>query len=308
MIGDRLNDDLYFALYDLFTTRPTKGQAERDAMLHEVATRRAGSEHASALVDAWRALHDVEEDVALFDMGGTVFYLGGVQQRWLTRPFVPFPEELTADERDYYRRYQFQATTEQRANNLHELQGARTYSGRGGQTLANKILGRMQQNLSSAQRSLRALAGNESSAQAGAHRLLAERLRVFQCLVQNCRNAIEYQYYLDLTKEWLEGPAARCRGNADRDGHSPARRRTHRVAAKEDPHHDPTLGGLRAARHHLRRRAAQSPAALTACGRSSVSAPPCSLPSRSRSRASVRPSSRFRRSTCTRMSSATCPR
>jgi hypothetical protein len=27
-------------------------------------------------------------------------------------------------------------------------------------------------------------------------------LRVFECVIRNCRNAIDYQFYLDLSKEW----------------------------------------------------------------------------------------------------------
>lgn len=53
-----------------------------------------------------------------------MLYLGCVQQRWLTRPFVPFPEELKPEDRDYYRKFLFQARTEEHANNLADLQAA----------------------------------------------------------------------------------------------------------------------------------------------------------------------------------------
>ena len=199
LIGDRFNRDLYFSIYDAFAAHPTRGLSSRLDLLREVSTQRVGKENVEQVLEAWMALRRAEEDVKLLDRGGTVFYLGSVQQRWLTRPYVPFPEELGSQERDYYRRYQFQATTERRAEDLHELQGSRDYSGQGGHLLADKILDRIHAEVEDARHKLEHAAGHQSGKDSP-DRLLDDRLRVFECLLNNCRNAIDYQYYLDVVK------------------------------------------------------------------------------------------------------------
>jgi hypothetical protein len=52
---------------------------------------------------------------------GLIMYARGAQ-RWINRPFVLFPEELTEEERSYYRRFQFQALDEAHANDLLDMQ------------------------------------------------------------------------------------------------------------------------------------------------------------------------------------------
>src|SRR6185369_8903239 len=112
LIGDRFNRDLYLQIYDAFAANPTQDDVSRMRLLHSIAAGRAGEQHASAILDAWLAIHRVQRDADILNFGGTVFYIGSVHQRWLTRPFVPFPEELTPEETQYYRKYQFQARSE----------------------------------------------------------------------------------------------------------------------------------------------------------------------------------------------------
>jgi hypothetical protein len=67
----------------------------------------------------------------VFAQGGHLYLLGGTHQRWLTRPIVPFPEELTAEEKDYWRPFIFQAQTEKEAEYPLDLQAGRWVSGFG---------------------------------------------------------------------------------------------------------------------------------------------------------------------------------
>ena len=64
------------------------------------------------LVEAWEYINDGIELVSHIHCGGHILLLGTIHQRWLTRPFVAFPNELTADEKNYYREFQFQAQEE----------------------------------------------------------------------------------------------------------------------------------------------------------------------------------------------------
>ena len=118
---------------------------------------RVGEGGASALLDAWLALHRVQRDADILNFGGTVFYIGSVHQRWLTRPFVPFPEELTQEETQYYRKYQFQARSEDRARDLGDLQGTRQYQGLGGAAVSNNLFVRMLSDLERARGDLRSI-------------------------------------------------------------------------------------------------------------------------------------------------------
>jgi len=193
LIGDRFDSDLYFRVYDAFVKNPTQDEVSRLQLLRSLAAERVGEASAAALLDAWLALHRIQRDTEIINFGGTMFYLGSVQQRWLTRPFVPFPEELTPAETQYYRQYQFQARSEDRARNLDELQGTHQYQGLGGMALSVKLFSRMLAELAKARGDVRKIEG---------YQLLDARLRVFQALVDNCRDAIQYQYDLDTAKAW----------------------------------------------------------------------------------------------------------
>lgn len=200
LIGDRFNRDLYLQIYDAFAANPTQDEVSRMRLLRSIAAERAGEPGASALLDAWLAIHRVQRDTDILNFGGTTFYIGSVHQRWLTRPFVPFPEELTMQETMYYRKYQFQARSEERARDLGDLQGTRQYQGLGGWAVSNHLFVRMLSELNRARGDLRTIGQVVGADRRQGFELLDARLRVFQILVDNCRDAIEFQYRLDIAR------------------------------------------------------------------------------------------------------------
>lgn len=199
LIGDRLESDLYLQLYDAFQKSPTHDDVSRMQLLRSLAAARAGEAGASALLDAWMALNRIQRDADILNFGGTIFYIGSVHQRLLTRPFVPFPEELTAEETQYYRKFQFQARTEERARDLGDIQGTRQYQGLGGAAVSGRILVRMHADLARARQDLRRIAAASARLKPEMD-LFDKRLQVFGLLVDNCRNALEYRYLLDFMK------------------------------------------------------------------------------------------------------------
>ena len=190
-IGDRFNRELYFRIYDRFRKRPPSDEIEKLAFLKSIATEEASAENAPALLQAWTHLREAEKLSGFLNSGGFVLYLGCVQQRWLTRPFVPFPEELTSEEKCHYRRFQFQARTEQHADSLTDLQADHLYAGWGASRLAGRLLGRIEASTQDARRLLL------SPGLKNRYDLLAKRLEAFACLTRNARNAISYQAQLD---------------------------------------------------------------------------------------------------------------
>jgi hypothetical protein len=104
---------------------------------------------------------------------------------------VPFPEELTDAETNYYRPFLFQARGEDRARDLGDIQGTRQYEGLGGMAVSGQLLLRMKVDLARARQDLQRIKTMP---------LLDKRIQVFEILVENCRNALQYQYLLDFMK------------------------------------------------------------------------------------------------------------
>ncbi|MBD3290000.1 hypothetical protein GF337_14425 [candidate division KSB1 bacterium] len=196
-IPDRFNWQLYLHLYELFLKNPTRSLASRLELLNQVSENEVDSESGDELVQAWFSLHEVVKLTKLISGGGTVFILGCVHQRWLTRPFVPFPDSLTFDEKNYYRRFQFQARTEEHANDLLDLQGSRLVNGFGGYRVLSRILYQIRSEVRSARRRVQKIAARLSGVAAEKYALLDKRLDVFQCLVNNVEHAAHYQIVLD---------------------------------------------------------------------------------------------------------------
>ena len=99
------------------------GPVARAQALMDEAAGYVGKEHAEELYQVWQNIEKAYDQVAFLDRGGHILVLGPVQQRWLTRPLAACPELLTKEERDYYRAFQFQARTEEEADDLLNLQG-----------------------------------------------------------------------------------------------------------------------------------------------------------------------------------------
>lgn len=200
LIGDRYNTDIYFDIYDNFWKSPTSDEVSRMQLLRAIAASRVGEADAGRLVSAWAAIHRAGRDVDILNFGGTLFYIGGVHQRWITRPFVPFPEELLPEEREYYRKFQFQARGEDRAMDLGDIQGTRQYQGLGGAAVSGQLLVRMKADIAQARRLISSMAPSAPPPRRAELELLDRRLRVFDILIDNCRDGLEYQYLLDFMK------------------------------------------------------------------------------------------------------------
>jgi hypothetical protein len=200
LIGDRYDTPLYLEIYNQFRKKPATDDASRAQLLRSIAAARVGEAHAGALVSAWMALHRIQRDADILNFGGTLFYIASVHQRWLTRPWVPFPQELHDNETDYYRPFLFQARSEIRAQDLGDIQGTRQYQGLGGTAVSGNILARMQLDLARARSDLSSISGVTPAVHSEIE-LLDKRIQAFSILVDNCRGALEYQYLLDFARD-----------------------------------------------------------------------------------------------------------
>lgn len=92
-----------------------------DTIDREEAAKAVVDNLACKMVDMW--YHIDEAFTHLSHTGLDLIMYGCQHQRWINRPFVLFPMELAEEDRAYYRRFQFQALTEENTNDLMNLQG-----------------------------------------------------------------------------------------------------------------------------------------------------------------------------------------
>lgn len=204
-----------------------KGPLGRTRAITELAASFVGEENADDLAEIW---HLIEQGVSRLDYlqtGGHIFMLGTVHQRWLTRPLVAFPEELTKEEKAYYRDYQFQAQSEEDADNLLDLQAHRWIGGYSGQFLISRTaactLPLFQRAAEKATRLYQVLLEDRSYRES--IRLLILRIRLYLCVIRNAENVCEFQTILDRTDRseaprdrspvlWEQGDARMVKINA----------------------------------------------------------------------------------------------
>ncbi len=202
-IADRHNKDLYLKIYNEFQKNPTNGIIENLQLLKRIAISEVGEANADGLFELWVDLHQAKNVVALTNAGGTIFNLGCVQQRWLVRPLVPFPAKLKPEEKDYYRKYQFQARSESEADYLLDLQGMRLYTGEGGKRYIQKVVhdpgvsNNTRSYINKAIALSRGLSKKLSGELKKYYELLTDRLTAYSILMNNVFNVVSYQTQLD---------------------------------------------------------------------------------------------------------------
>ncbi|MEO6003516.1 MAG: hypothetical protein ABIZ04_23130 [Opitutus sp.] len=174
--------------------------AERLTALRAFAVSEVGEAQADNLLELWLQLDDVERRLEALDFGDMLQF-GHVLNRWVNRPMVPFPEELTAEEKSYYRPFLFQAKGEEQADNLADIQAMRMYEGFGARLLFQQVIETVMRSAKAAMKRaqlIREAAPND----AGRTRwdLFCRRLEAATCLLHSADNMVAYQAQLDRVK------------------------------------------------------------------------------------------------------------
>jgi len=199
--NDPYTEPLYARLYERFQAQKPAGPIEQLQFLHAAAAQDVGQDYADELLALWLALDEAanlgEQALTLV---GPVFLTCGVMQRWITRPFVPFPEELNPHEKDYYRNFIFQARTEQHADDLIDCSASRMLAGWSPKLFFSRVMDNIEAKINKARRHLDHLTHNLSGTHLSRYQLLDLRLQVLLCLINNARNAVSYQAQLDRVK------------------------------------------------------------------------------------------------------------
>jgi hypothetical protein len=203
-LGDETTVDFNYRLLKATRGAPMRTLLERVTALRAFAVSEAGEEQADSLMEVWSALNDVERNLNILNFGGMLRF-GHVLNRWITRPMVPFPEELTAAEKKDYRQFLFQAKGEEQAGNLIDIQAMRMYEGWGAKMLFQRTiettLPLMRAAVSRVER-IRDAAKDAAARQQWD--LTGQRLQAVIYLLQSADNMVAYQAQLDRVKN-LDG-------------------------------------------------------------------------------------------------------
>jgi hypothetical protein len=207
-LGDKTTLDFNYRLLKATHGVPMRTLLERVTALRAFAATEVGEDQADGLVEAWSALNDVERNLSILDFGGMLRF-GHVLNRWITRPMVPFPQELTADETRDYRRYLFQAKGEEQAADLVDIQAMRAYEGWGAKLLFQRTielsLPQMRMAISRVERIRDAMTDEAARKQWD---LEGKRLQAAVYLLQSADNMVAYQAQLDRVKSQGSKPEA----------------------------------------------------------------------------------------------------
>jgi hypothetical protein len=199
-LGDETTVDFNYRLLKATRAAPMRTLLERVTTLRAFAAGEVGEEQADSLMEVWSALNDAERNLNILNFGGMLRF-GHVLNRWITRPMVPFPDELTAAEKKDYRQFLFQAKGEEQAENLIDIQAMRMYEGWGAKMLFQRTIETTLPDMRTAlSRVERIRDGGKDDAARKQWDLTGKRLQAAIYLLQSADNMVAYQAQLDRVK------------------------------------------------------------------------------------------------------------
>ncbi len=195
--GDETVQDFNVRLFKATRDVPSRNEIERLTQLRAFAVTEAGEAHADDLLALWLALNDVQRQLDGLDFG-PLFRMGVVLGRWIDRPLVPYPQELTAAEKSYYRPYLLQAKGEDQADDVANIQAMDMYEGWGARLLFQRVIEITMPRVREAIRNAARLRDTAAEPAARARwELLDQRLEAMAVLLLSSENMIKYQAQLN---------------------------------------------------------------------------------------------------------------
>lgn len=187
-------------LYRATLASRSGNQVERLQALRAFAASEVGEERADNLLEAWTMIEEAQRGLGALDFG-EVLQFGHVLNRWINRPMVPFPAELSAADKSYYRPFLFQAKGEEQAENLIDIQAMRMFEGWGARLLVQRVMETVIPNVRNAQVRIEHVRdGAKDKKDAARWDLMARRLEAAVCLLHSADHMVAYQAQLDRVK------------------------------------------------------------------------------------------------------------
>lgn len=196
-LGDDESVEVMARLLGATRRMPMDTKTQRIQALRAFAVTEVGEADADRLVDMWSALDEARHYLDTLDFGGMLRF-GHVLNRWVTRPMVPFPLELTEAEKRDYRPFLMQAKGEEQASDLADIQAMQMYKGWGARLLFQRTIELTIARVERARSLAEQLAADAGKVEPrGQWSLTAKRLQALICLLQSADHMVEYQAQLD---------------------------------------------------------------------------------------------------------------
>ena len=206
--GDATTVDFNYRLLKFTRGKPMRTLVDRVTTMRAFAASEGGEGEADNLMEAWSALDDVQRNLQVLNFGD-VLKMGHVLNRWVTRPMVPYPEDLTEVDKKDYRQFLFQAKGEDQADDLIDIQAMRMYEGWGAKMLFQRTI---EITVPRARRALILIESihdaEKDEAARGQWELMGKRLQALIYLLQSAENMVDYQAQLDHVKSMGIKPEA----------------------------------------------------------------------------------------------------
>jgi len=138
-LGDPQSVEFNYRLLKFTRGLPMRSATERLVALRAFAASEVGEAQADNLIEVWTALTDTRRYLETLNFGGMLRF-GHVLNRWVSRPMVPYPLELSEAEKADYKPFLFQAKGEDEAADLVDIQAMRMYEGWGAKLLFQRTV------------------------------------------------------------------------------------------------------------------------------------------------------------------------
>jgi len=200
-LGDETVIDFNYRMAKFSRGYPNANMVERLQNLRAFAASEVGEENADALLEVWSSLNRVQQKLDVLNFGGMLEF-GHVLNRWISRPMVPFPEELSAAEKKDWRPFLFQAKGEEQALDLTDIQAMRMYEGWGAKMLFQRVIETTAPQVLDASRTDARIAPSVIDASRRKFwELYSVRLEAAYCLLESADHMVSYQANLDRVRE-----------------------------------------------------------------------------------------------------------
>jgi|GEM_PF-2350275 len=204
------NMELAFKTIRTFLNNPGRGSVHHVETTLQIAKDQTGSEEgAEELVSVWKELQSVIHAMNQLRQKGftLVMPFSCVSMRWLIRPLVPQPHLLTDEQTEYFRRRLFMSGALPEHENFHYVLGKAVFVGESVVWMARWCLQEAIEKLRRCRTKLKRLAEVAPDAkQQESLSLEAARYGALACVATTIRNAIMYQYALDIAHVPQYGP------------------------------------------------------------------------------------------------------
>lgn len=194
-LGDPTVMDFNYRMTKALRGRPAAGPVARLEALRAFAADEVGAGNADALLEVWSSLSQVQQKLDVLNFGAMLQF-GHVLNRWIDRPMVPFPQELTPAETRDWRPFLFQAKGDEEANNLIDIQAMRMFEGWGAKLIFQHAIETTAPQVLAASQRIARLTIQDPSRRAY-WQLYAVRLEAVYCLLQSADHMVSYQAHLD---------------------------------------------------------------------------------------------------------------